>query len=538
MTSLVAMNNEYLSTIRFYASRFLSNTQLQAIRSVSLYGVTGLRRWLASRSLEAFIKLYFPSEFTLPLAPIHHQMLEDMQAVRDRQVTQSPGLKLARAIPRNHSKSTYYSRILPLHGFLYGWSTLTVLLGNNDDSARRMVGNIKTAIETNPLIAEDFPTVKGNVWGIERLENKNGRVITGYGVGSGAVRGISTGQHRPSLVILDDIDDEKSVRSAVELANNIEWFDKSVSALGDNVQYTTSYIAVGTIIRKTSLLQHILNSADYNHIVEQRIKQWSSSSLWEDWQEVYLQLARDNNQPRDATEDTFYQAYKTEMLEGTAVLWDKPDDYYYAMVYKLAHGEKAFNSEMQNNPQDVTGAFKNIRYIPLPDESGYQLLAALDPTTTGNKTSDLAAFVEVLFHPIKKEIIVSYVDAKQRSYSDTIDDVVRRIQNRGKRYSGLWVETNSAGNVIQDLMTKRFAEESIMQIPVGIYNSIPKAERIDSLSYYINNGQLLFTEDLSPLLYEELNQWPMARHDDILDALATIIMYLKQNGLLDLYQDY
>lgn len=528
-------NDAYLDTLRYYASRLLSPVELQRIRAVPLFGPGGLRKWIASRSIEAFVKLYFPDEFTLPLAPIHHQMLADMQQVCDRQVAGLPGLKLARAIPRNHAKSTFYSRLLPLHGFLFDWSKLTVLLGNNDDSARRLVGNIKAAIETNPLIAMDFPDIKGSVWGIERLENNTGAVITSYGVGSGAVRGISTGQYRPSLIVLDDVDDDKSVRSAVQLASNIEWFDKAISALGDNVRYTTSYIAVGTIIRKTSLMQYVINSPDYNSLVEQRIKQWSTSQLWEQWREWYLNTARENNQPQDATADTFYQQHKEAMLAGTEVLWDKPDDYYYAMVYKLARGDKAFNSEMQNNPQDTESIFGAIPYINLAtiNEAEYDLLAALDPTVQGGKKNDLAAFVEILFNRKRKEMIVSYVDAKQRSYGQTIDVVTRRIKNRGRMYQGFWIEDNSAGLIVKDLIQDKFRQNGIQLIANGVYNTIPKYDRIGVLSEYIERGQLLFADNLPQELTDELALYPMT-HDDVLDAVSLIVLYLKEKRLLDL----
>jgi phage terminase large subunit-like protein len=537
MNSYVA-NREYLRQLRYFALQALSEGQRETLAGWPIEGPYGLRRWLASRSVEAFAKLYFPTEFTLPFAPIHHQMLQDMQEVKDRLAAGRPGLKLARAIPRNHAKSTFYSRLLPLHGFLYGWSSLTVLLGNNDDSAKRLVGNIKVAIETNPLLAIDFPLteIKGSSWGIERLENNSGGVITSYGVGSGAVRGISTGENRPSLVILDDIDDDRSVRSAIELANNIEWFDKSVSAIGDNVNYTTSFIAVGTIIRKTSLLKYIIDSAEYNRIVEQRIKQWSTSPRWDEWQTQYLELARNNQQPKDASEDVFYQQHKAEMLANTQVLWDKADEYYYAMVYKLAHGSKAFSSEMQNDPLDNDSILGNIPYISLStvNEAEYDLLAALDPTVVGGKKNDLAAYVEVLFHRKRKEIIVSYVDAKQRTYGQTIDTIIKRIQSRGKIYNGLWIEDNAHGLIVKDLLNEKLRQNRLPYIANGVYNTQPKNDRIGALSEYIERGQLLFADNLPQEAIDELSMYPMAGHDDVLDAIATIVLYLKEKNLLTL----
>ena len=264
------------------------------------------------------------------------------------------------------------------------------------------------------------------------------------------------------------------------------------------------------------------------------MKQFSDSPLWEQWKEQILDLARNNKQPRDASEDSFYQEHKLEMLTGTRMLWDRPDAYRQAMLYKLAN-ERAFYSELQNQPQDTSGAFGKIEFVPLPtDERDYDLLASLDPTEKGGKTNDLAAYVEVLFDKKKKQIIVSYVDAKQRSYGDTINDIVKRVKSRGRPYKGLWVETNAAGGIIKDLLNDRCREERLPISIQGIHNTQKKEERIDSLSEYISRNQLLFADNLPPEFTHEIQTWPLSSHDDILDSLANLVIYLKNQGLLDL----
>lgn len=502
--------------------------------NVPLYGPNGIRKELGRRSIKWFIKLYFPDEFTLSFAPIHLEMISDIQEIMERQLLGRSGVKLVKAIPRGHAKSTFYARVMPLHGLLYDWSKLTVLLGNNDDAAKRLVVNIRRELETNELIKEDFPTIKGKQWGNERLESETGSAIVSFGIGSGSIRGVSN-PTRPTLIIGDDIDDDRSVRSAVELAANKDWFDKSVLYLGDNVTFTTSFVIIGTVIRNTSLLKYIIDSPDFEATIERSVKSFAVNvQLWEQWEEQILTLARENIAPKEPEQDTFYQENKEKMLEGTVMLWDRPDAYYRAMISKLRN-EKAFWSELQNNPKDSDGSLGAIRYVSLPvDESEYELLAALDPTIKGGKTNDLAAYVEVLFHRRTKTIIVSYIDAKQRSYSDTIDTIVHRIKIRGRKYDGFWIETNGAGDIIMDLMRQRFWKENIFLIPNEIYSRIPKAERISVLSEYTNRGQLVFADNLPEAFHHEVSLWPVSQHDDVLDAISQIIIYLKERGLLDL----
>jgi predicted phage terminase large subunit-like protein len=523
-----------------WARQLLTDEELAAIQHCDLTGPNGLRRYLASQSIHAFIDLYFADEFYLPLAPFQLDILSDCQDIRDRATQQRPGVKLARALPRAHAKSTFYARILPLHGFLFDWSPLTVLLGNNDDAARRLVSNIKTAIESNETLQEDFPNSRGAYWGNEKLENSAGSVITSFGIGSGSIRGVSTGKYRPSLIIGDDLDDDKSVRSMVELANNKEWIDKSVLALGDNISYKTSFVIIGTIIRKTSLLRYILDNPQFYSLTASAVQRFATSQeLWEQWRTTTLALAHNNEQPKDASEDIFYQEHKEELLANTQMLWDRPDAYRQAMLYKLAN-ERAFYSEYQNQPQETGGAFGVATFVTLPtDEREYDLLAALDPTEKGGKSNDLAAYVEVLFHRKQKQVIVSYIDAKQRSYSETIDTLARRVRLRGKHYNGFWVETNAAGGIIRDLLSERFQQDAIPINIHGVHNTVPKTDRISALSEYMQRGQLFFADTLPPEFHHELEAYPFVQHDDILDAISTIVLSLKERGLLDiLYVEY
>lgn len=523
-----------MNKIQEWAARLLTPGQIEALLQydVPIAGHDGLRSYLAEQNIEAFAELYFPEKFTEPLAEIHKQFIIDINDVVDRLKNKKPGIKKAYAIPRAHSKTTWFAQLLPLYALLYGYSPLTVLLAANQTAADRLLRNIETLFNESPALKEDFGTPR---WGIERIEYE-GNIVLGFGMGSGAIRGVNA-KTRPTLIIGDDLDTDAAVRSTVELSSNKEWLDKVVLQLGDNVSFTTSFLMIGTIIRKTSLLRYMLDSPMFQRSIERAVVQFADNqALWQQWKEHILALARENKQPADPSEDTFYQEHKDALLVGTKMLWDRKDAYYYAMLYRL-RSEAAFWSELMNEPKDITRSLDQVRYIPIPDDAEYELLAAIDPTTTGSKTSDLAAYIEILFHRKRKEIIVSYVDAQRRSYSQTIEDVIRRVKQhkeQGRRYDGFWIETNSSGLIIRDLLQERMQNEGLIVRVVGINNRIPKAERIAAMSEYISRGQLLFANNLPPEVIHELELWPVSQTDDCLDALSTVVLQLRDLGLLDL----
>ena len=523
-----------------FLKRHLSFEQFEHLvrNGVPLTGPQGLRRWVAERDLEAFAKLFFGEEFTLDLAPIHQTFVADIEAIRSHQMAHKPGLKVARAIPRGHSKTSWYSRLMPLHGFLYGWSPLTLLFGNNQTAAERLLKNIRDCIETNEALLEDFGLVRGEVWQSDHLQSVDGCSIRAFGRGSGAVRGVSKPGQRPSLIIADDMDDDQSVRSSTQLEADTEWWDKGVMSLGDQVTFSTSFVVVGTIIRTTSLMQHILDSHDFHSVIEQGIKKFSSHpELWTEWQAWYVEQAKQGKKPAGPADDVFYQKHRSKMLKGTQVLWDRPDGFYQMQLYRLSRGEQAFFSEIQNQPAEAGGNLGKLPIIPLPtDLSAWKRLGCLDPTIRGGKTNDKSAWIEAYFHPARREVIFAHCDAKQRPASATVDLVVNRLRqsNTTQRFDGIWVESNSAGTLIADTIDQRAQAENLNYAVTQVHNSAPKDERIGILSVYVARNQVFASESIDPEFTAEWAGFPGYRFDDAIDSAATIIQQLKRAGALDL----
>jgi hypothetical protein len=526
----------YQDTLLHYIRRHIPRALFaqMAEAGIPLTGPNGIRRAVAERDFEAFIRLYFTDEFTLDFAGIHQQFIADCQAVRDRCIAAQPGIKLGRAIPRGHAKTSYFARLLPLWSFLYGWSKLTVLLGNNATAAQRLLKNIREECETNEQIAEDFGPFGGDVWGENRLEYGNAAIVC-FGVGSGAIRGVSKPGARPSLVIGDDLDDDDSVRSAVQLEANCEWFDKSVMGLGDQVKFTTSYIVIGTVIRKSTLLTHILESPDFHTIIQRGVLRFADNAgLWADWGSWFREQAAIGQAPTEPSSDTFYQARKSEMLAGTEVLWPREHGYYLLMVYRLARGEAAFSSEIQNAPGESGGKLGNMKLVSSLPTTPYMTFGALDSTAKGGKANDLAAWVELRYYPHTKQMYVTFANGEQRPYSETISFVVDRLRTATDRLSGVWVETNGVGTIVADLLAERITSAGLFYDPQRVNHSAHKADRISALPEYIARDQLFVLDTVDAELVKEFEGWPGYKYDDVIDALATIILQLKALGYLDI----
>jgi hypothetical protein len=526
-----------ISLLQHHAQRLLTPDELSLLGNAPLYGPGGLRRWLAEEDFYAFVDLYFGDELTVrPLPAVHHRFMEDIQRVGDRLRGRLPGLKLVRAVPRGMSKSTYYGRLGVLWLALTGRSPLSVLIGSNQTAAERLLINVKTAAESNPALEEDFGRLSTDeAWGSSKLIFSTGAVVVAYGAGSGAIRGTSTGAARPSYVLLDDVDTDSASRSAVEVDALKEWLTKGVLALGDQVTGTTSYVMLGTLLSRNSLLQHVLDTPDFDRVVERTVVRFSPrEELWREWELHFIGEASAGRVPTSAEDDQFYQQHKAALLEGTEVLWERGDTYYWAMRYRLANGEGAFLSEMQNAvSEDMTplGPLPLVGRSELPPASQCERLAALDPTTSGKASADFPGYVEALFHAETRVLYLDFALAERRPYAETIQRVADRIGEHAKPLDGLWVESNSAGAIIGDLLQQELRDRGRHELVVGVNHRANKQERIAALGIFARRGQLRVVNDIHE---EFVREWEgVSRNDDLLDALATIVLQLKAKGLFD-----
>ena len=98
-----------------------------------------------------------------------------------------PTQKLAGAMfvePREHGKTVRWSFAYVLWRVLTGRAKYVLLIGASGDSARENLINIKTELEDNELIIEDFGLQQGKVWRDDRIELVNGTCIQCKGAGA------------------------------------------------------------------------------------------------------------------------------------------------------------------------------------------------------------------------------------------------------------------------------------------------------------------------------------------------------------------
>lgn len=158
------------------------------------------RRDMCSQSLELFATTYFPDVFFMPFNDIHREIfasLEDMILRR-----QDRHNYFARAIPRRSGKSQIVSYLLPLWCICYGYHKNILIVSETQDQAKNFCIGIKTELEENELLQEDFSnlSIGTDIWASDKFLTSNG-VYTSCKSMGGRLRGIKYRQNRPLTIV-------------------------------------------------------------------------------------------------------------------------------------------------------------------------------------------------------------------------------------------------------------------------------------------------------------------------------------------------
>lgn len=501
-----------------------------------LSGKKGLRKKLAAIDLAYFGRAYLPHYFVRESPAFHEELdnvwtqgvMKGLNPGRDsKEISRKKGCRRGIAAPRGHAKSTSFTFKDTLHAVLYQYKHYPIILSDSSDQAEGFLTDIKTELEENRIIHEDFGDLQGKVW-------KNSVILTSTdikleAIGSGKkIRGRRHRNWRPDLIVLDDIENDENVNTPDQRKKLESWFYKAVSKAGDTY---TDIVYIGTILHYDSLLSKVLKNPEY-HCVKYRgvISFTNNQSLWDSWEAIYTDLENDRRQ-EDARE--FFEANKKEMLEGTEVLWETKLSYYDLMIIKISEGEASFNSEIQNDPIDPDSCTFIEEWFDFYDESSidfkdgrFIFVGANDPSLGKNKKSDTSSIIIIAKDVINGYMYVLEASIEKRKPDAIIDDAIETSKRLKRDYKKplfkFGVETVQFQHFFKDVMVKKSAEAG-EYLPIEEINSVQnKNLRIESLQPFVKNKYLKFNPKHKTLL-QQMKEYPMGKNDDGPDGLEMAV---------------
>ncbi len=502
-----------------------------------------MRIQLAAVDFEFFCRYYLFEHFSLPPAKFQEVLMADAEELMQR----DSETYLMDIVFRGGAKTTIYALALPLYCILFERRHFIVILSDTEAQAKDKCLDIKTQLESNLRIIDDFGSLQGRRWADLEFETSNNCKIIGAGSGVN-IRGRRYKQYRPDLVVLDDIENRDEVRSPTQRDALERWLIRDVFKAGG---IDTKFIMIGTYLSYDCVLRQVNDLPIFwrrrNFPVIPKIDGHFAfakrEDLWEQWREIRTNLA---DPEREGNSLEFFEQHKEEMLEGAVSAWPERFPYYDLQIKRLA-GTAAFNTEMLNEPNDPSTQFFHFStyrkiwedgelwLVPWDSDQGKPsgrprvrlsdciLYAATDPSMGESTTSAFSAIIIIARAPSGQKFVLE-ADIERRSPDRIIHDQI----NWFKQYPRI-IRWSIERNQMQAFFASESGHASLSETSGLPLVDTPAAStnkdlRIQSIQPDLENGYVLLNEDGQFRLKEQLTNYPHTTYVDGPDALQMAIV--------------
>ena len=330
-----------------------------------------------------FCETYFPEVYSLEWSDDH------LRAIAKLQKAVLEGGLFALAMSRGSGKSSM-TETAAIWAMAYGHREFIVIIGASEGAALEMLDSIKTELEVNEHLQEDFPEMVYPIARLEGIANRcagqlykgertriawtaseivlptiagaasSGAIVRVAGI-TGRIRGMKYKRPdgrtvRPEFVIVDDPQTSESAGSAEQTRKRVRVLAGDVLGLAGPGRKIAGVMPC-TVIRPGDMAEQMLDRSKHPEWNGERCRMLykfpKNEELWNRYADLRADELREKGTFEKAT--AFYAAHRKEMDEGAVVAWparfnhDEISAVQHAMNLKLTD-EAAFWAEYQNEP--------------------------------------------------------------------------------------------------------------------------------------------------------------------------------------------
>lgn len=366
-----------------------------------------VRREAGRMDLKTFLETYFKAAFPLEWSRDHLRAIAAIQQAVDKRV------KIQVILPRAFGKTTLGIAAC-IWAAIYGHSEYVVLIAATGELATDLLETVKTILDTNQILHEDFPEFTVPIRALEGMPNRcsgqtykgvstrikysKDRIVFAYlgeaypdtggvfrvGALSGkAMRGFNHTKPngvviRPSFFLADDPQTDDSARSFIQTTKRLRLLVANIGCMCGPTEAIGGVMAC-TVIEADDLTCRIMigeETFEWLHIKAAMVYEWpdkSGSSMWEEYRVIFVacyKKAQDKLDEGGDIEDLlealdlspateYYRENRASMDNGCRVAWASRYVEQLGEISAIQHvhnlkfrlGDEVFEKEYQNNPQ-------------------------------------------------------------------------------------------------------------------------------------------------------------------------------------------
>lgn len=411
-------------------------------------------------------------------------------------ITEDEEIKLSVVVAfRGSGKSTIMTMSYPLWAILgKQQKKCVVILSQTQQQAKSHMSNVRRELESNDLLRADLGPFReeSDEWGSYSLviPRFNARLIAASSEQS--IRGLRHGAHRPDLIICDDVEDLNSVKTMESRDKTYSWLTGEIIPLGDR---NTKIAIVGNLLHEDSLLMRL----------KQTIEKGDIKAVFKEYP-----LIKDNGDILwNGKYPTLKDIEEEKKLNGDDKAWQR--EY---MLKIIADEDQLVRKEWIKYYDDIPTRNDNYRYS----------LIGVDLAISSSNHADYTAMVcaHVYGNQDTLQIYIQPFPVNKRMDFPTTIERIKEYSNEcdlSKSYrSNVYIEdVGYQKAVIQQLSKEGFKAKGFK------VNGQDKRARLDSVTYMIRSGKVLFPKKGTEELIQQLVYFGVEKHDDLVDAFTIVL---------------
>lgn len=422
--------------------------------------------------------------------------------------------------PRGFAKSTLAAFMYVLwHMFVEDFANgrkqmpkVVVLVSKSRPHSINLLSTIKNAMEHSPNFKRIFGywgEHSARVWREDMVVLKNGTTIVCRGMGT-QIRGINVDSMRPTLVVLDDAEDEENTKTDLAIDRNRRWFLQALVPMIKRTHPRGRIVNIGTPQHQSCLVYTLKNmpkmwkTLHYSAIIEEEGQ--PARSIWPE-----MMSLKELNNLREEMEkigksSSFYREYMCQVVGDNDSLVNSDQlRFWDGSVHRSPGGRWAINVTHRG----VTGEEKLDKSESVP----VFVFMGVDPASTLSTRSDFSV------------IFIIGVDADRNIYC--LDYFRKRVKPMQLAHAIIekfetWqpertrIESVGYQDMIRDYLRTEY-KEYIPGLEIKHNPRTSKSHRLESLQPMFARNKVFLKKDMHEF-WDELILYPRAAHDDTLDG--------------------
>lgn len=450
---------------------------------------------MVQKSLEYFFPIYLHEYMEFETAPFQREMFRLLQDERIK--------FLIFVAFRGSAKSSIVTTAYVLWSILgVQQKKFIVICSQTEQKAQMHLASIKDQLKHNDLLRRDLGPFEeernkfGNATAII-IKKLNVKIMISSVEQS--IRGVRHNEHRPDLIIFDDIENTQSVKTREGREKTFNWLVGEVIPAGSK---KTRYIAVGNLLHDDSVLKRLQkNMADGKM---QRVRSVYREYPIVDskgnplWLGKYPTL-EDIEEEREKTMDE--------------VAWQR--EYMLKIIT---------TDEQIVKPEWI------CFYDMMPANGLRGIYMGVDLAVSEKESADCTAIVVGYVFGTSKNMKI-YIQANPYNTRSSFPAHAEFIKNKfamekmiHSRVRAYIEDVGYQKALVQYFESQKYDVEAV---PTG---KMDKAARLRLTTPLLKDGRVLFSEGGNEELIDQLLGFGKERHDDLVDAFAMLVLKIVENN--------